>query len=130
MQAVDALLLAVPQVAPPVGFATQTLALLPNLALRRAVWLGAFGVLLVAGLLPFVLMGGLGLVLLSGGTAVLDLLSQFSLIMMRALGQLLPSLGDYLGENPAVVGTFMVMIGSIFLWTGVYRQLVGTPQMA
>ncbi len=136
LQRVDALFTAAPSVAPPVHFASQTMALLPNLALRRTLSAALFTLLFLGGLLPFLAVVGLGAVLVSGGTAVsalftlLGSLGQFSTVLLGAMSQLLLGMGAYLGQNPAVVGTLMVMIGSIFLWAGVYRQLVSQPQLA
>lgn len=136
MQQVEALLIATPMAAPPPHFAAQTIACLPNLALRRTLSAALFTVLFIGGLLPFLLAVGAGLMLVGGGTAVssfIDLLAnfgQFSALLMSALGNLLLGMGTYMGAYPAVLGTFMVMIGSIFLWSGVYRQLVAIPQVA
>lgn len=136
MQLVDNLLLAAPMMAPPRHFATQTMACLPNLTMRRTVSAALFTVLFIGGLLPFLFVAGLGVMLLGGGTAVFGLLDvlgnfgQFSALLLGAFGKLLLGMGNYMGEYPAVMGTFMVMLGSIFLWSGVYRQLVASPQVA
>lgn len=136
MQLVDELFSTAPMIAPPPHLAAQTIARLPNLTMRRTVSAAVFTVLFIGGLLPFLLVVGLGLMVLGDGTAVYTLLDvlgnfgQFSAVVLGAFGQLLLGMGDYLGQNPAVVGIFMVMIGSIFLWSGVYRQLVTQPQVA
>jgi hypothetical protein len=136
MQMIDGLFTSAPMIAAPRNFAAETIALLPNLAMRRTVSAALFTVLFIGGLLPFLFVVGLGLVVLGQGTAVytlLDIISnfgQFSVVLLGAFGQLLIGLGDFMSQNPAVMGTLMVMIGFIFLWTGVYRRLVTVPQVA
>lgn len=136
MQAIDELFTTAPMAAPPARFAAQTMARLPNLTMRRTVSAAVFTLFFIGGLLPFLFVVGLGVLLLGDGTAVSTLFNivgnfgQFSAVLLGAIGQLIVGMGNSLGQYPAVMGTIMVMIGSIFLWSGVYRQLVTSPQVA
>jgi hypothetical protein len=124
MQTVDTLLLETPLVmpAPSVNFTARTLARLPNLRFRRWLSGAVYSLLLVSGILPFIMVA-----LLSGG---LGEFGQLAAVMLDALGQLLLSLGNQAGQQPAIIGTLLVMIGSITLWSGVYQRLVAVPQTA
>ncbi|MCB0033936.1 MAG: hypothetical protein KDE51_07950 [Anaerolineales bacterium] len=124
MQAVDSLLMGTPMVmpAPSVNFTARTLARLPNLRFRRWLSGAVYAVLLLSGILPFIMIA-----LLSGSFSDV---AQLAAVILDAFGQLLLSLGNQAGQQPAIIGTILVMIGSITLWSGVYQRLVAEPQAA
>lgn len=123
-QAVDSLLWQTPMMipAPSVNFTARTLARLPNLRFRRWLTGAVYSVLLMSGILPVIIVA-----LLSIGWGNVYRLAA---VVLDAVGQLLISLGNQAGQQPAIIGTILVMIGSITLWSGVYRQLVTEPQTA
>lgn len=124
LRAVDSLLQQTPMMipAPSVNFTTRTLARLPNLRFRRWLTGAVYSILLMSGILPVIIIA-----LLSIGWGNVY---QLAAVVLDAVGQLLISLANQAGQQPAIIGTILVMIGSITLWSGVYRQLVAEPQTA
>ena len=123
MQAVEALLCHAPLVvpAPSMALASRTVARLPNVQVRRWTFAAVYTALLVSGVLPV-----LGMVALVAFSAVsLPEIWQLLTVLGQAGQQILLALGNEMGQNPTMVGTFLVMIGCISLWSGVYRQVVG-----
>ncbi|MBK8430510.1 MAG: hypothetical protein IPL28_04120 [Chloroflexi bacterium] len=126
MQAVDKLFSHAPMVvpAPRMAFASRTIARLPNLRARRWAMAAVYAFLLTSGVLP-VILGALVVV----GTVTISAVSfaevwQIMTVLGQALRQILLAMGNQLGQQPAILGIILVMLGSISLWTGVYRQLV------
>lgn len=132
LQAIHQLFLETPAISPAAGFAERTLSLLPNPVHR--LWMGSFvyGLLLLSGLLPvFVVLWlttqfGPALnqpafvdgVLRAGGQV-----AQLSNTVLDALGQGLLNAGELVGQQPAIIGLLLVMVGAILLWGGVYSQM-------
>ena len=132
LQAIHQLFLETPAISPAVGFTERTLSLLPNQAYR--LWMGSFvyGLLLLSGLLPVVAIIWLTTqfgpalnqpavvdsVLRAGGQVV-----QLSGAVVDAVGQGLLNTGELIGQQPAIIGMLLVMVGAIVLWGGVYNQL-------
>ena len=48
----------------------------------------------------------------------------FATILLRAVGN---GVGEMMVQNPAIAGWLFVMIGLVFVWNGVYRQLLQQP---
>ncbi len=128
--AIDRLLHQAPMLSPAAGFTQRTLAKLPNR--RYRVWLLGlmYTALLLSGLLP--LLAGAWLVQ-QAIPAVLNLdllgliwqpLVSLGQLLATVLNALLLGLGQALVEQSAVTGLLLIMIGTIFLWSGLYRQLV------
>ncbi|HEX6383231.1 MAG TPA: hypothetical protein VF177_01045, partial [Anaerolineae bacterium] len=44
------------------------------------------------------------------------------------LRALLSAVGEFVVQQPSVLGWLLVMAGVVFLWSGVYRQLVSQPR--
>jgi anti-sigma factor RsiW len=132
IQAIHQLFLETPALSPAAGFAERTIGLLPNPAYR--LWMGSvvYGLLFISGLLPVV--------------AILWLTSQFGPALeqpafvdgvLRAGGQVaqlgnavldavrhgVVNAGELVGQQPAIIGLLLVMVGAILLWGGVYSQL-------
>lgn len=142
MQAVDSFLLETPMIvpAPSAQFAERTMALLPNLRFRRWMTGAVYSVLLLSGFLPFafiaLVFGGFGALLgepafLTGLSQVAGQLLELGSVALEAMLQAAASsLGIQTSPQPALIGTLLVMIGSITLWSGVYRRLVAEPVVA
>jgi anti-sigma factor RsiW len=132
LQAIHQLFLDTPALSPAADFAQRTLSMLPNSTYR--IWLGSvvYGLLLISGFLPLLLIvwltAQLGPAL--NQPAFVDGLAQaggqvlrVGQLVLAAFMQGLGNLGDFLGQNPAIVGLFLVMLGFIALWGGVYTIL-------
>lgn len=137
IQTIHQLFLQTPALSPAADFTQRTLAALPNNTYR--IWLiGAiYGFLLISGVLPLVIVGwlvttlapaviepafGRGLVqaggqLVSLGSAVLS-----------AFWQGLGGLAQLLAQQPTILGWLFVMVGVVFLWGGVYRQMMAAQR--
>lgn len=135
LQAMDTLFKTTPALSPAVGFTQRTLARLPHS--RQRLWfLGLLYLfLLLGGLLPAgITIWGivqLGPILarpelirslLEAGRNLLHL-------VQLVLNALVNSLGNLIGQQPAILGWLLVMAGIVFIWNGVYRQML-TPQPA
>lgn len=138
IQVVHTVFLDAPAVSPAAGFAQRTLSRLPNTAYR--LWMGTlvYGMLLVAGLLPVAFVVWLALYIgpaFNEPAFVRSLLQasgelyNLGTVLLGTGWQAIGSTGDLLREQPVIIGWLMVMLGAIFLWGGVYRQLT-SPQRA
>jgi len=132
IQAIHQLFLQAPILSPAAGFTTRTLARLPNRRMRIFVTSAIYGLLLVSGVVPLAIfiwlavqfapalkqpafVGGI----MQAGDQVLEL----ALAAVGACWQGLGTIGELLGQQPAILGWLFVMIGVVFLWGGVYSQL-------
>jgi hypothetical protein len=133
---IDRLFREAPMLAPAADFTQRTLARLPSR--RYRIWLiGAiYGVLLLSGALPLlvgtwavrqyqVLVEEPGVLrsLVQSLAHTLDVIGTLALALVGAAGQ-------FVLENPTVLGWLFVLIGIVTLWGGVYRQLLGAPQFS
>ncbi len=132
---IDQLFREAPILAPAANFAQRTLARLPNR--RYRVWLiGAiYVVLLFSGALPL-LVGTLvaqryGAIVNEPGVlrSLLQSLAHTLEIVGTVASALLTAMGQFVLENPAMLGWLFVMVGAVALWGGVYQQLLGAPQL-
>jgi anti-sigma factor RsiW len=136
LQAVHTLLLQAPLLSPAVGFAQRTVARLPNQ--RARIWTMAtiYGLLLLVGLLPILMIALLGLVLVPvlSEPTILSSIGQSIGHVLQVLGTvaaaLLAGFGELIAQQPAIMGWVLVMLGVIALWGGVSRQLIfqASPQ--
>jgi anti-sigma factor RsiW len=139
VQTIHQLFLQTPALSPAADFTQRTLAGLPNNSYR--IWLiGAiYGFLLISGVLPLVVVGWLatslapaltepafGRGLVQAGGQVVSLVSA----VLNAFWQGLGGVVQLLGDQPAVLGWLFVMVGVVFLWGGVYRQMTAGTQRA
>jgi predicted anti-sigma-YlaC factor YlaD len=133
--AIDRLLQQAPMLSPAAGFTQRTLARLPDH--RYRIWLMGmmYTLLLLSGLVP--LLAGAWLVqraaavislpdLFWGLGQMLVVTGQVLLTVLNALGL---GLGQLLSEQPAIIGTVLIMTGIVFLWGGIYQQLLRQPVM-
>ncbi|MGB3715467.1 MAG: zf-HC2 domain-containing protein [Candidatus Promineifilaceae bacterium] len=132
IQAIHQLFLETPALSPAAGFTQRTLGLLPNPAYR--LWMGSvvYGLLLISGLLPVVVIIWLTSqfgpaldqpafvdgVLRAGGQV-----AQLGNTVLDAFRHGVVNAGDLIGQQPAIIGLLLVMVGAILLWGGVYSQL-------
>ena len=132
VQTIHQLFLQTPALSPAADFTQRTLASLPNNAYR--VWLiGAiYGVLLMSGVFPLVVVGWLAATLAPAlvepafGRGLVQAGSQMASLISAVLGafwQGVGGLAQLLIEQPAILGWLFVMVGVVFLWGGIYRQL-------
>lgn len=133
MSAIEALFRRSPMLSPVAGFTHRTLARLPN---RRArVWAMAvvYITLLMSGLLPLLLVAAAALALmpLLREPVIVDNTLQLLAKGWQLAGAVVKALfngaGQLLVEQPAISGWLLVMAGIVFLWSGVYRQLLTAP---
>lgn len=135
LQAVDTLFKTTPALSPAAGFTQRTLARLPHS--RQRLWfLGlVYVLLLLAGLVPAGIMVWVivrvGPVLARPELirSLLEAGSNLLRLVEIVLSALVNSLGNLVGQQPAILGWLLVMAGMVFIWNGVYRQML-TPQPA
>ena len=138
IQAIHQLFLQAPLLSPAADFTQRTLARLPNPRHRLMALSAVYGLLLLSGLAPLVLFiwfatqirpafNQPALVdgLLQGGEQLLGL----GQTILAAFWQSLSDFGELIGQQPAIIGLILVMLGAIFLWGGVYSQLTRQQQV-
>ena len=128
MQVVDSWLTDAPLVEPAADFTAQTMLRLPNLSVRRWAVAISFAIVLILGMVP-ILGAAVALTAFSSADLVgsLQFLSSLTRIVADASFQILLSWGEFATQNPATIGMFLLMIGAITLWSGVYNQMVNRP---
>ena len=132
IQAIHQLFLQAPVLSPAADFTQRTLARLPNARHRLLALSAVYGLLLLGGLVPLVLFVWFATQirpafnqpafvdgLLQGGEQFLGL----GQTILAAFWQSLSDFGELMGQQPAIIGLILVMLGAIFLWGGVYGQL-------
>lgn len=138
IQAIHQLFLQAPVLSPAADFTQRTLARLPNPRHRLMALSAVYGLLLLSGLVPLFLFIWLATQirpafnqpafvdgLLQGGEQLLGL----GQTILAAFWQSLSDLGELIGQEPAIIGLMLVMLGAIFLWGGVYSQLTRQQQV-
>ncbi len=131
--AIDRLFRHTPALSPAVGFAQRTIARLPNRRVRVWAISAIYGMVLLSGLIPLLL----GMLAIS---RLAPILSQPALVQsvlqslqttLQVIGTifsaLLNSAGQVVLQQPSLLGWLLVMVGIVFLWGGVYRQLSFIP---
>jgi anti-sigma factor RsiW len=128
--AIDRLFYQAPMLAPAAGFTQRTLARLPDH--RYRIWLMGvlYTLLLFSGLLP--LLGGVWLAQQAAPvvfnpeffSVIWQPLVAVGQVLATVLNALLLGLGQAIAEQSAVTGLLLIMIGTIFLWSGIYRQML------
>lgn len=132
--AVELLFRQTPAVVPPPDFALRTLARLPNARARVLTLSALYALLLLGGTLPMLLgfwiYNALGPTL-SEPTLWLTLwqsLSSMFQVAVTVIGAGLRGAGEFVVQQPAVLGWLLVLVGLVSLWGGVLQQLVLQPQ--
>ena len=134
MQTIDTLFRQTPALEPVAGFVQRTINMLPNHQARQRVIGVIYLMLLLSGILPLLL--GVWVVNRVGGVladpAMLGSTGQVIVYGLQVAGALFRALfsgaGELLVQQPAVWGWLLVMGGVVFLWSGVYRQLLNQPR--
>ncbi len=134
LSAIDTLFRQTPALAPMVGFAERTLVRLPNRRYRLWAMGMLYVMLLLGGILPMFI--GIWLVSQLGGVFsqpdVLQSLVQPVIHILQIFGTvsraILNSLGGVIAQQPMVLGWFFLMVGVVWLWSGVYQQMVFAPK--
>ena len=134
LQTIDTLLRQAPILSPAADFAQQTLIRLPNRRLRRFFLMGVYVLFVLSGILPWLLGMWLYNILQtsSSGSIILENFGQaaFKLLQLTSVlfDALLDALGQFIIEEPTVIGLLLIMAGIISVWQGVYQQLVMPPR--
>jgi anti-sigma factor RsiW len=127
--AIDRLFRHTPALSPAVGFAQRTVARLPNRKARLWAISTIYGLVLLSGLIPVLLgvliISRLGPVLSQPALmqSVLQSIQTTAQVVETILFALLNSAGEVVLQQPTLIGWLLVMMGVVFLWGGVYRQL-------
>jgi len=133
-QAIDTLFRQTPALSPAADFAERTLALLPSF--RARIWtIGAiYSLLLLAGAVP-ILIGVWAVDQLNPifrqPTLARSLIGSVERVLQVAgtvLGAAWNGAGEFIAQQPAVLGWLLVMVGIVALWGGVYQRALN-PRM-
>lgn len=119
---------------PAEGFAQRTVAHLPSS--RQRLWMGiaVYVVLLLTGLAPLGAMAWIAIQYVPAlvEPALLRSLWQAGAQLLEMGGAVLDALlkgaGQLVGQQPALIGWLVVMVGVVVLWGGVYHRLVLQPR--
>jgi anti-sigma factor RsiW len=128
--AIDTLFRQAPMLSPAAEFTQRTVARLPNRRARLWAISVIYVLLLLSGILPILLV-------VWASNTVLPLLRQPAFLdstrQLVAQGvqlggvvanALFKGLGELIMQQPAVLGGLLVLAGMVFVWNGVYQQLV------
>jgi anti-sigma factor RsiW len=132
--AIDALFRQTPALSPAAGFTQRTLARLPSRKYRIWTISAVYMMLLLAGTLPLLIgfwaVNRLGPVLSEPALVrgVLQSMEKVLQVSGTVLSALLSGAGELVQQQPAIIGWLLVMVGVVFLWGGVYRQIL-SPQL-
>lgn len=134
LQAIDTLFRSAPLLQPAEGFAQRTVARLPSS--RQRLWMGVavYVALLLSGLAPLGAMAWIAIQYLpalfepalfrslwKAGGQLLELGGAVLSALLKGAGQLV-------GQQPALIGWLVVMVGVVALWGVVYHRLVLQPR--
>ncbi len=128
--AIDTLFRQAPMLSPAAGFTQRTVALLPNRRARLWAISIIYVLLLFSGILPILLIvwAANTVVPIVSQPAFVEGMQQVGGQVVRLIGvvsgALVKGLGELFVQQPAVVGWLLVLAGMVFIWNGVYRQLV------
>ena len=131
--AIDTLFRQAPMLSPAAGFTQRTVALLPNRRARLWAISIIYVLLLLSGLLPMLLVvwAANSIVPVISQPAFLEsaqrLLDQSVRLVGVVAGALFKGFGELIVQQPAVLGWLLVLAGVVFVWNGVYQQLVSQP---
>lgn len=102
---------------PSTAFVEETVAYLPNLRLRRYI-MGSFaGLLIIVSILPF---AGLFLLVANASMALIE-------AFLSGLAQIIYNAGYSVITQPITLAIVAFMLGSILLWSTMYRRMVLRP---
>ncbi|MCB8991323.1 MAG: zf-HC2 domain-containing protein [Ardenticatenaceae bacterium] len=136
LTAIDALFRQTPMLAPAADFAQRTLARLPNRRYRAWLIGAIYAVLLFSGVLPLLFgtwaVRRYGAVINEPGVlrSLLQSLAHTLEVIGTVVSALFGAMGQFISENPIIFGWLFVMVGFVVVWSGVYRQLLGIPNLS
>lgn len=139
IQVIHQLFLQAPLLSPAADFTQRTLSRLPSARQRIIALSIIYGLLLVSGLVPLGLLIWLASQIrpaVSQPAFVNGLLQGFEQILeiaetiFNAFLQVLGTFGVFLGQHPTVIGLLLVMLGTIFVWGGVFTQMTRQTRSA
>ena len=131
--AIDTLFRQAPMLSPAAGFAQRTVARLPNRKARLWAISVIYVLLLISGILPILLMvwAANTVVPVVSQPAFVEgaqqLFAQGARLFSVTIGALFKGLGELIVQQPAILGGLLVLAGMVFIWNGVYQQLVNQP---
>jgi len=131
--AIDRLFRHTPALSPAVGFTQRTIARLPNRRVRVWAISAIYGLVLLSGLIPLLLtvLAISRLAPILSQPALVQSVMQSMQTTMQVGGTILSALlngaGEMILQQPTLIGWLLVMVGIVFLWGGVYRQLSPVP---
>ncbi|MCA9942155.1 MAG: zf-HC2 domain-containing protein [Ardenticatenaceae bacterium] len=131
--AIDTLFRQAPLLSPAANFTQRTVAMLPNRRARLWAISIIYVLLLLSGILPVLLV-------VWAANTVVPVISQpvFIESVQRLwdqgtrlagviAGALFKGVGELIMQQPAILGWLLVLAGMVFVWSGVYQQLVSQP---
>ena len=131
--AIDTLFRQAPLLSPAANFTQRTVAMLPNRRARLWAISIIYVLLLLSGILPILLV-------VWAANTVVPVISQpvFIESVQRLwdqgtrlagviAGALFKGVGELIMQQPAILGWLLVLAGMVFVWSGVYQQLVSQP---
>ncbi len=130
---IDTLFRQTPMLSPAAGFTQRTVARLPNRRARLWAISVIYVLLLLSGILPILLVvwAANSIVPMLSQPAFLDsarqLLAQGVQLVGVVMTALFKGFGELIVQQPAVLGGLLVLAGTVFIWNGVYQQLVSQP---
>jgi anti-sigma factor RsiW len=131
--AIEMLFRQAPMLSPAVGFATRTVARLPDRRVRAWALGAIYATLLLGGLIPLAFVGLLVLRYLPilQDPALLghiwDSLANVARIFSTIGSALVAGTGRFLLEQPVLIGWMIILAGLVFLWGGVFQRLLVQP---
>jgi anti-sigma factor RsiW len=131
--AIDTLFRQAPMLSPAAGFTQRTVAMLPNRRARLWAISIIYVLLLLSGILPILLVvwaANTVVPVISQPAfiaSVQRLLDQGARLVSVVAGALFKGLGELIVQQPAILGWLLVLAGVVFVWNGVYQQLVSQP---
>ncbi len=131
--AIDTLFRQAPMLSPAAGFTQRTVAMLPNRRARLWAISIIYVLLLLSGILPILLVvwAANTIVPVVSQPAFVEtarqVLDQGARLISVIAGALFKGLGELIVQQPAILGWLLVLAGMVFVWNGVYQQLVSQP---
>jgi anti-sigma factor RsiW len=131
--AIDTLFRQTPMLSPAADFAQRTVARLPNRRARLWAISVIYVLLLLSGILPILLVVWAANTVVpmlrepSFVTAAQQMGAEAVRLVGVVAGALFKGLGELVIQQPAILGWLLVLAGIVFVWNGVYRQLVSQP---
>ena len=132
--AIEMLFRQTPALAPAAGFTQRTLARLPNHRYRVWAISTMYVMLLSGGALPILIgvwaYNNLGPLLNEPSLwrTLWQSVAQNLQVAGTVLNALLSGAGEFVVQQPAVVGWLLVLMGIVSLWSGVFQQFIVQPR--